>query len=63
MKIRAEILEVKNHGDTLVIRCQGKQAVAADWRPESEQILTVSSNDKNGRAFFVGRRITIEVNP
>lgn len=63
MKITAEVLSVDSHGDALNVKLQGKAKIDADWRPYLKFDLDVPETDKNRRAFYVGRKVKLTIEP
>lgn len=61
MKIAAEVTRVETTGDSLRVTMQGKPPRSADWHPLAAQIIEVPDHPQTRRAFYVGRRVTIEV--
>lgn len=61
MKINGEVLGVESNGDSLNVRIQGNEERAAEWRPYLRFTLQLPENVKTRKAFFVGRRVRIDV--
>ena len=63
MKITAHVLSVADAGDQLRITAQGPTECAASWRPYNKIEFTVPLTKTTQRAFWIGRKISIEVKP
>jgi hypothetical protein len=63
MKIKCEVTAVETTGDGLKISLQGKPPLAAEWRPDEYQQITVPINDAHAMTFYVGRKVIITVKP
>lgn len=63
MKIEASVIGVEDCGDTIKIAVQGKEPDSADWRPFSAHSFKVALTDRNAKAFYIGRKIEIEIKP
>ena len=63
MKIEASVIGVETHGETLQVTLQGKEPNSADWRPYSSQTFKIADNERNARAFWIGRKVEIEIKP
>ena len=61
MKIRGHVLEVKTIGDKLEVKMQGVGDADADWRPLNVVTFQCADVPSAQRAFFVGRRVTVEI--
>ena len=60
MKMKGEVIGVETQGDTLRVDIQAKGVSDACWRPLSKMSLVVASNEKQQKAFYVGRRINLD---
>lgn len=60
MKLHGEVIEVSLNGDGITIAIQAKTGRAA-WRPIERQILRIGDTVQNRRAFYIGRKVTIEL--
>ena len=63
MKITAHVLSAADAGDQLRIIAQGPTEGAASWRPYSKIEFTMPLTKASQRAFWIGRKISIEVKP
>jgi hypothetical protein len=63
MKIRAEVIAVETHGDTLHVSLQGKGRGDAQWRPMGRHSIMVPATPANGRHYHVGRIVHLEARP
>jgi hypothetical protein len=63
MRIRAEVIAVEDRGDVLLLTMQGREWNAPQWREIDKQSIHVPATDRNRRAFFVGRIVSIEARP
>lgn len=61
MKLRIEIVAVSSTGDGVRVKGQGKQKDAPKWAPIETCEFAVPSYLR--RAYYVGRVITVEVQP
>ncbi len=61
MKIKGEVIAVETMGESLRIDIQGKATSDAEWRPYSKMTFSVACIDKNARAFWIGRRVKVEI--
>lgn len=59
MKIHAEVLSAEGGGDHMKIRLQGKELNAADWRPYLSLSLEIPDTERNRRAYYVGRLVSV----
>lgn len=55
------VTEVADHGDELKVVVQGKGRKDADWRRAVTQTFTVANTEMAQRAFFVGRKVRVEI--
>ena len=62
MKISGEIIEVALNGDGITIAIQAKTG-RAEWKPIERQTLRIDDTKQNRRAFYVGRKVTLELKP
>ena len=62
MKMTGEVLEVALNGDGITIVIQAKVG-RADWKPIERQTLRIDDTAQNRRAFYVGRKVTLELKP
>ena len=62
MKLTGEVMEVALNGDGMTIAIQAKTG-RADWRPIERQTLRIGDTQQNRRAFYVGRKVTLELKP
>ena len=63
MKIKAHIVAVADHGDVYKIEAQGSEIGAADWRKMELFEFRVANIAGRNRAFYVGRELTITIEP
>ena len=63
MKIEGEIIGVENMGDTLRVDIQGNPPTAAEWRPLGRQSFTIPDTATGGKTFYVGRKVSITIEP
>lgn len=63
MKIEGEIIGVETQGDTMRVDVQGKPPTAAEWRPLGRQSFVVPYSEANGKTFYVGRYVSIKIDP
>lgn len=63
MKLECEVTQVSNSGESVNITLSGRQKNDAEWRRDGEQTIQVTCTDKVKRAFWLGRRVTITVEP
>lgn len=63
MKIKAEVLSVRTTGDELVIRAQGSEVAAADWRPMIPMEFKLADTPRTRKAIHVGRHLEIDIRP
>ncbi|MHC2552290.1 hypothetical protein [Bradyrhizobium elkanii] len=63
MKIEAHVLEVQDKGDKLFLVGQGRAVSAAQWRPWMPIAVSVPMNDRNRKAFYVGRHFDLTITP
>lgn len=63
MKLECTVTKVSNSGDSVAITLQGNHPQDADWRPRYTQEIEVSCSDKIKRAFYLGRKVVVTVEP
>jgi hypothetical protein len=63
MKIEASVIGIESHGDTIQVTLQGKEPGSAQWRPWARQVFKVAENERNAKAFYIGRKVEIEIKP
>lgn len=63
MKIEAIVIGVERWGDSLMVRADGRVVGMAEWRPDLELKFGVPDTDDAGRAYYVGRKLAIEIKP
>lgn len=63
MKIEASVIGVESHGECIEVTLQGKEMNGADWRPLARQVFKVMDSDRNNKAFYIGRKVEIEIKP
>lgn len=62
MRLEGDVIETATNGDGLTIAIQCK-AGRAEWKPIERQTLRIDDTAQNRRAFYIGRRVRIEVKP
>lgn len=63
MKIECCITEVRDGGDCLGIKAQGKHPASAEWQPFLTFDFQMPLSATTQRALHVGRKIIITVKP
>lgn len=63
MKIEAHVLEAQDRGDKLLLVGQGRAISAAEWQPWMSIAVSVPMNDRNKKAFYVGRHFDLTITP
>jgi hypothetical protein len=63
MKITGHVIAVEDKGDELRLRMQGTAPTDAKWRDMRVVEFTVAHTKKNARALYMGRRLTITIEP
>lgn len=63
MKIECEVTKIANSGESVSITLRGRQAKDAEWRRDGEQSIEVTCSDKVKRAFYLGRKVLLTVEP
>lgn len=63
MKINAEVLGAETVGDGLRLKLQGQAEGAAQWSPMLALTAEVPPHAKNQRAYYVGRKVVLTINP
>lgn len=63
MKLNCEVTKVSSNGETVTIELDGRQRNDADWRIDGSQQIQVTGSEKVKRAFYLGRKVTITVEP
>lgn len=63
MKIECHILSVEDVGDKLRIMMQGWGVSEADGARAAPQKLELPADQRSRRAFYVGRKIILDVRP
>lgn len=61
MKIKAIVVEVKDNGEILAVLAQGQGVAEAGWMAQRGFNLPMQNSERNRRAFYIGRNITITV--
>ncbi len=63
MKLECTVTKVSNSGDTVSITLRGNSPHDAEWRPRYQQEIEVACSDKIKRAFYLGRKVVVMVEP
>jgi hypothetical protein len=63
MKLECTVTAVSGSGETVAIRLEGRQANDAEWRRDGTQELQVTGSEKVKRAFYLGRKVIVTVEP
>jgi hypothetical protein len=63
MKIEATVKGVTREGDELVLLLDGWPVTAPDGTLARTYAIEVPANEKAKRAFYIGRRVNITVEP
>jgi hypothetical protein len=63
MKLDCRVTKVSNSGDTITIGLSGKQPHDAFWRPDGDHTIEVACTDKARRAFWLGRKVVVTIEP
>lgn len=63
MRIAGEVTAVREDGDVLVVEVSGKGVAASQWGTRSQSAVKIPNTTQARRAFFVGRPVTITVEP
>lgn len=63
MKIKAEVLGAETIGDALRLKLQGQADGASQYSEMLALTIEVPPHEKNQRAYYVGRRVVLTVNP
>ncbi len=63
MKLNCHVLSVATNGDKILITGQGVAAGDADWRPYNRVEFEIADVPKNARAFYIGRKFSITIEP
>lgn len=63
MKLDCVVTRVSGGSETVTIDLDGRQKNDADWRRDGTQQIQVTGTGKVKRAFYLGRRVTITVEP
>jgi hypothetical protein len=63
MKLECTVKRVSESGETVSIAMDGRQRNDAEWRRDGDITIEVTSSAKVRRAFYLGRKVTIAVQP
>lgn len=63
MKITGNVTNVKDCGDFMEVEMQGKGAADPMWAGLYTQVLRLAANDRNKRAYWLGRNVEISITP
>lgn len=63
MKLECTVTRVSNSGETVTIDLDGRQPKDAEWRRDGSQQIQVTCTDKVRRAFWLGRRVVVTIDP
>jgi hypothetical protein len=63
MKLQCTVTRVSNSGETIRVTLDGRQDRDADWRRDGTQELEFTCTDAAKRAFHLGRKVKITVEP
>ncbi len=63
MKLECTVSKVSENGETISIALDGRQANDAEWRRDGTQTLEFTATDKARRAFYLGRKVIMTVEP
>jgi hypothetical protein len=63
MKLECRVTRVSGDGETVTVSLDGRQHHDAEWRRDGDQQIQVTGSAKVKRAFYLGRRVTITVQP
>lgn len=62
MKLRGDVIEVRNCGDFIEVTMQAKVG-RSQWKPIEKQTFRVDDNVSNRRAFYIGRVVRVSIVP
>lgn len=63
MKLECVVKSMSENGETVSIDLNGRQSIDAEWRRDGDVSLQVTSSAKVRRAFYLGRKVRITVEP
>lgn len=63
MKLECEVTNVRDSGEYMTVGLMGRQPNDAEWRQDQPAEIRVTASDKLKRAFYLGRKVTIEISP
>ena len=63
MKLECTVTKVSSDGESVAIRLNGRQPNDAEWRRDSVQEIKVTGSEKVKRAFYLGRRVVLTIEP
>lgn len=63
MKLECRVTRVSGDGETVTVSLAGRQGSDAEWRRDGSQEIQVTGSNKVKRAFYLGRRVVVTVEP
>ena len=63
MKLECTVTQISNSGESITITLRGRQPKDAEWRRDGHQEIEITCSEKAKRAFWLGRRVVITVDP
>jgi hypothetical protein len=63
LKIEGHVTEASDAGDKLRIVGQGRAVASAEWQPWLSITIDVPMNERNKKAFHIGRQLDLRVRP
>jgi hypothetical protein len=63
MKLDCVVTRVSGSSETVTIDLDGRQKNDAEWRRDGAQQIQITASAKVKRAFYLGRKVTIHVEP
>jgi hypothetical protein len=63
MKLECRVTKVSNSGESIAITLRGRQSTDPDWFRDGVQDIEVKCSERAKRAFYLGRRVVVTVEP
>lgn len=63
MKIECEVKSIDFDGESMTVGLSGRQKSDAEWRYDQPQSVKFTATEKMKRAFWLGRKVVVTVEP
>ena len=63
MRLTGEVIGADTTGENIILSLQLIEDRAAEWRAPQTARVSVPHNDKTARAYHIGRRVIVHIDP